>query len=414
MLATVMMTIDVEDVNDLAAIERGVTAAQREFASRAMHEIVRLVETTAENEDPGRLRRKGTETRTLWMTCGWARFDRQRYVDTLEGRSYVLFDERVGLARYQRVTEGARAMLSDLSAVAPSYDKTRLEVEILWGDSPATTAIWAYTQAEGRALGARQEALRRAIFEDGDLPGTEIPPKDFVGVQADETRLCRWQRKGERFQAHVGMAYDGKDSSRSGKRRRLTHKVAVASVQGAAAFGKDLFAAAQKEHNIVEARSVLYSSDGEEALETIRQVHFHRAEHQLDHHHVVSKAYEAYGWDQKESARAALGYVFGEKRGTFEATVRADMRRFPQRRAKLGEYLGYILPRWNWIFAAQRLQRAHPEGGVPGHISGTGGEERLVDLLVGHRMKHRGMGWTDDGAANMMRVRLRILGLQTF
>jgi len=411
----VMMMVEIEDVNDLASIERGVTKAQRELPSTAMHEIVRVVETTAENEDPGRLRRKGTETRTLWMTCGWARFDRQRYVDTLEGRSYVLFDTRVGLAPYQRVTAGARAMFADLAAISPSYDASRVEVSLLWGDAPATTAIWAHTQAEGEELGAREKALRKAVFVDGDLPGTEMPAKDFVGILTDATALHRWRRKGEHMQAHVGMAYDGKrDVGKTRPRRQLTHRVAVASVEGATVFGQNLFAAAQEAHNVVEARALLYSSDGDEALEAIRQVHFFRAEHQLDHRHVVSRAYEAYGWEQKDAARAVLGLVFGERRGMFEERVRKDMRQLPHRRAKLGEYLDYILQRWDWIFAARRLRRSRPEGSVPEHISGTGAEERMVDVLVNHRMKHRGMGWTDDGAANMMHVRLRILGLQTF
>ena len=62
---------------------------------------------------------------------------------------------------------------------------------------------------------------------------------------------------------------------------------------------------------------------------------------------------------------------------------------------------------------------------VPEHLNGTGGIERSVGTVVGHRpqaraaggadptgMKWRGMGWTKTRAANMLRLRLKTLGLQ--
>jgi hypothetical protein len=42
-------------------------------------------------------------------------------------------------------------------------------------------------------------------------------------------------------------------------------------------------------------------------------------------------------------------------------------------------------------------------------MNGTGAMERNIGAVVGHRMKHRGMGWTRKGAANTMRVRLEMV-----
>jgi hypothetical protein len=414
MLVEVSMMVDVEDVNDLVSIERGVTAAHREFPSAAMQAIVSLVQTTAENADPGRLRRKSDEVRTLWMTCGWARFQRRRYEDALEEKSYVLFDQRVGLKPYLRVTDAARKMLSALTAISPSFNTARQETEILLGDAPSTASLWSYTQSEGETIGAAIEERRKAVFEGGELPGADIPPKDFVGVETDSTMIDKWHAKGQHHEVYVGVAYDGKAVSRSGKRRRLTNRVAVTSLEGSATFGQDLFVAAQTKHNISEALTVHYASDGAEALETVRQVHFYRAEHQLDHCHVSSKAWDAYGWDHRDAADAVLKLIFGEKRIEFEEQITKDMKRFEGRRTKLAEYRDYILPRWSWIFATRRLAKAHPEVRLPPHIAGSGADERMVGELVGRRMKHRGMGWTTSGAANIMRVRGRQLGLQAF
>jgi hypothetical protein len=42
-------------------------------------------------------------------------------------------------------------------------------------------------------------------------------------------------------------------------------------------------------------------------------------------------------------------------------------------------------------------------------MNGTGAMERNIGTVAGHRMKHRGMGWTRKGAANIMRVRLEMV-----
>ena len=110
MQVPLMITVDVEDVNDLESIERGITDACRRLPSRAMQKFVKVVEELAESQDPGRLRRKSTEKRMLWMTCGCAEFERRRYTDMLEEKSYVLFDLRTGLCSRQRMTDAAALM----------------------------------------------------------------------------------------------------------------------------------------------------------------------------------------------------------------------------------------------------------------------------------------------------------------
>jgi hypothetical protein len=46
-------------------------------------------------------------------------------------------------------------------------------------------------------------------------------------------------------------------------------------------------------------------------------------------------------------------------------------------------------------------------------MNGAGAMERNIGAVVGHRMKHRGMGWTRKGAANIMRVRLEMVAPRT-
>jgi len=413
MLVRMMMEIEIEDVNDFASIERGVTAAHRKFPSRAMQTIVERVEAIAESRDPGRLRKKSREKRVMWLTCGCAEFVRRRYTDELEDKSYLLFDLRVGLEQGVKMSRAARAMFANLASIAPSYDKARVEVELLWGESPSTTAIWTHTQREGEALAQKARAERKAVFQDGELPGADIPPKDFVGIETDSTYVDKWRAKNEHHEIYVGIAYDGKEyTGKKKERAHLTNKVAAASLDGSTIFGAEMYIAAQKKHNVSEARTVHYATDGDDALETIRQMHFYRARHHLDHRHVHSRAIDAYGHEYEASAYRLLAHIFSEKKGRFIAAIERDIRRLESRRTKLREYRDYILKRWDWIFAARKLRKENPHIKIPKKINGTGADERMVGVLVGHRMKHRGMGWTKTGAANIMHVRLRTLGLQ--
>ena len=63
------------------------------------------------------------------------------------------------------------------------------------------------------------------------------------------------------------------------------------------------------------------------------------------------------------------------------------------------------------LFTYRELKRRNPE--LPPHMNGTGAMERNIGTVVGHRMKHRGMGWTRKGAANIMRVRLEMVAPRT-
>lgn len=412
MRTRVMIPVVIEDVNDLESIERGMVEARRRLPSCVMQEVVDQVERIAMSQDPGRLRKKDVESRRVWTLCGCAEFVRTRYEDDLEEKSYRLFDLRTGLAPRLQMTPAAQRMFSNLAAISPSYEKARQETELLWGDAPSTATIWSYTQREGAALRKRAEAKRKALLEDGELPETRAPAKDFVGIETDVIMVDEWRTRNKHHAVHVGIAYDGKRYRGKKRRPELTNKVATASLDGSKSFGIDMFLTAHEAHNFMDAQVVHYASDGEEALETIRLDHFPMAGHQLDHHHVTSRAYDAYGWDNKEAAGQILGHIFSEKRHEFELAIREDIRRFRKRSAKLAEYRDYILQRWEWIFAARRLAREKPHLEIPKHISGSGAEERMVGVLVSHRMKHRGMGWTKDGAANIVLIRIRALGFQ--
>ncbi|MHC4505851.1 MAG: UPF0236 family transposase-like protein [Planctomycetota bacterium] len=408
----VPVKIVIEGDVTVKSIDHAVRRAWQEFPSLAWQRAVSAVEGIAVRQNNGALRVKGYEERQLWTSAGHVQFRRRRffYADGREKGTFRVFDMRVGLEKYERFLPEAKDTCAKLASIAPSYHKSSEIAELLLGDAPSDWAIWHRTQEQGKRLRQEDAKERRRVFQDGELPGGDIPPKPFVAVEADSTMVHAWKRKAEHHEVYLGIAYDGKE--KVGKNRwRVTNKVTASGVYGSKTFGEDLFVAAQKHHNVVDAETVLFLSDGDPALEAIRRNHFPGAPHQIDLRHVTEKVRSAYGWDRIEDAKKVLGHIFAGDRDSFERQSIFDRLRYPGRRSKIDEARAYVANHWDELFTYRELKRTNPE--LPPHMNGTGAMERNIGTVVGHRMKHRGMGWTRKGAANIMRVRLDMVAPRT-
>jgi hypothetical protein len=203
MQVQVMIPVVVEDVNDLGSIERAIVAASRRLPSYVMQRMVDEVERIAISQDPGRLRKKNVEGRRLWTACGCAEFVRARFEDELEKKSYLLFDMRVNLGPRVQMTPAAQRLFGELAAISPSYDKTRRETELLWGDAPSTTTIWNCTQREGETIRMRADSGDRRAAEgfrrnrDRCDPGRPVEDEE----QASQ-HLCRHGLRRKELQGH--------------------------------------------------------------------------------------------------------------------------------------------------------------------------------------------------------------------
>jgi hypothetical protein len=399
---TTVLEIPPEAMN-VNALEHIIAKATSQFTTDAWNAVARGVEEEAEAQYGGRLKRKGREARWLWTRNGPAHLQRQRYLDPAESKSFLLFDQRVCLEAGQRVTPAAQQICAELAAIGPSFQAVCLVLERVFGESPAAGTLWNWTQAVGRRLEQKAQAARTAFFRDGELPGAELRPKPFVAVEADSTFVHAWRQKGRDHEVYLGVAYDGKAGE---KRRRLTGKVAVTSCEGSNVFGQDLFVAVQARHNVCEAATVLFTSDGAASLESIRDQLFPMATHQLERAHLVRRTREAYTWAHAEAGAKALSLLLAEKKVRFAQKLERDRRRYPEQAGALNELAGYVLPRWDWLFVTRHLRR---QGcALPPHVEGSGAIERNVGVYIGQRLKHRGMGWTKRGASHILRLRLQV------
>lgn len=379
--------------------------AVREFVRTAWQMYVWAVEVHAIGQHPrGNLRVKGKERRTLLTTLGPVSFERRRFTCPDDESSFLLFDKRVGLRSNQRSTEAADRMMAEAAAESP-YASAARSLERCWGRKVSAMRVWSAVQRIGHGLEAQARELRESVFRDGELPGWEQSAQDYVGLEADSIMLAAWRERERRHEVYVGISYTAKAEHRG--RYRLVNKGICYSLEGCAQFGQDFYAMVQQRHNIFDVRYGTYLSDGAEALRNIQREHFPRHVRGMDWRHVRAKVEEVYRPLPGELHKALLKELYAERPEAAFRQIRMDMRRFRHRAERLGDLLTYLQNAGDDLYAIRRLRRAGRP--LPPRLQGSGGIERNEDVLVGQRMKRRGMSWTKSGASHLLAVRLHLL-----
>lgn len=221
-----------------------------------------------------------------------------------------------------------------------------------------------------------------------------MPAPELVVAEGDGTYLVAQREQTDRFEVKTGVLYTGKERAggRKHRRWRLLDKACFATTQDADAFGRGLAACGFWWVGLHKARHILVAHDGlDQYGETFRS-YFPGAVHQIDHFHVGQRLWEISGADPARYERLRrrafadpLGLVRSLRRGVWAVP--------PEKALEVAGYLEGVAPH---LYGVDRLPRRLRRGRM--RVVGTGVVEKHQDLLVGRRMKGRGMRWTRRGA----------------
>lgn len=242
---TLEVSIPLEGL-DAKQIEEVVAWETREFQKRLMISLFRELEGVVLEEKGWRLLKKGKAKRHLCTRFGWIRYDRQKVRDEGgEGKRYGFpLDEALGLRAHQEETEWVRKRGVELACDHPYRQAAELLGEEI-GEEVSHRALHRWVQEEGGRPVAEEEEVRRRVFEGGDTLEQEGgQEREIVVVEADGTMLASQEKRGEHFEAKLGLMYSGKElESKEGKRKRyrLKEKVIYGGVEEAGAFGEKLY-----------------------------------------------------------------------------------------------------------------------------------------------------------------------------
>lgn len=394
----VKLRVEVEDDVDAVRLEAEVAAEGRRAARELLREAFRAVDEQAVAASGGA--RQRSEERWLATTVGRIRI--WRYRVKTSGGSYCPLDRALGLDA-KEASPALREMVCDLALRLP-YRQAAEVTSRLTGEPTSHLSCWRILVAEGARVRAEDGELVSSVFELGEAPPEDVPSPELVVVEADGTFLKAQREVGDRFEVRTAVFYTGKAPAGGRRHRRwkLLDKGCYATTADADAFGKGLAATGFHQVGLHKAGWVLACHDGlDEFGETFRG-YFPGAIHQVDHFHVAERAWWVSGGDRRLHDRLCRR-AFSDPTGLARTLRRGSWKTVPPAGAiELAGYLEGVAPHLHGI---PRLPRHLRRGRM--HIVGTGVVEKHQDLVVGRRMKGRGMRWTRRGADAQLALQAR-------
>jgi hypothetical protein len=399
--------VDESVANDLLSVLRGgddweavvfeaACAGARELAERV---LTLIDDALSEQRDPG-WQVDGYRTRVVVTRMGPVRVRRRLYRVASGKRRRFLLDETMGWTRGRVLSPSLQAIVLKLVAAMP-YRKAGDLLDQLVSQSVGRMTLHRLVQQLGEQVDREQEALRAAVYEQGQQPASGTEQAEHLFVEADGLNIAlqrEGKRRGElkRMVASSGRVALGTD--KHGRRRRaLTGKVSYGGIEPGGMFWERSWLRIAAHYDLAHTKQVVVGGDGAEwirkGLDGVTGGLF-----QLDRFHLARELRRVLGPTGMVAFQAAragddveLKRLLGEAWQTAGNQVRCQ-----QELQHLEHYLsanhdGLI----DWY---RRVEAGIDE---PVHL---GAIETNMDKPYAQRFKKRGMSWTIQGAQHLAKV----------
>ena len=392
----VELQVEVDEQPDPLALEQAVAAEGRRAARELFTQAVEVIDEQATKISGGARQRR--EAR--WVATTFGRVRLSRYRVRRDTKSFHPADLALGLSQSEP-SAGLRETICDLALRLPYRQAAEVSSRIT-GDELSHLSAWRVLQQEGARVRSEDGRLVESVFELGESP-PDRPGPELVVVEADGTFIRAQGEATDRIEVKTGVFYTGKEPAggRKHRRWRLVDKGCYATTAAADDFGKGLAAQGFSDVGLHHARHVLCLHDGlDEFGQTFRDW-FPHAIHQVDHFHIAERLWWVAGGDPRRHLRLKQA-LFKDPHGFVAKVRRGDLGIDDDKALELARYLEGAAPH---LFGCNRLPRDLRRGRM--HIVGTGVVEKHQDIMVGRRMKRRGMRWTRRGADNLLALQAR-------
>ncbi len=291
-------------------------------------------------------------------------------------------------------TEGGRRRCVRVAVERPYGWSAELLREEL-GMGLSRMRLWKIVQEEGRQRQRQLEEERAKIYEQArigrDGRASEVMPTmelDGTMIASREARE-RDQYGRKRMEVKVGVLFWGTQGLGKRKRKKTVQRSVYARISDVETFGEEWYAHCRKA-GLGHEQRVHCIADGGGWIGTVREGHFPGSRYTLDLYHLKKRAREVLLEHQSKRfvalvrtglVRTAIDYL--------GSLWPSDSRH----REALSEFRQYV---------EQNREGLHYEAGA---IWGSGVIEKMVDVVVGKRMKRQGMSWSKQGANNLLALR---------
>ena len=302
--------------------------------------------------------------------------------------------------------------------LSPLVEKQALEAATGENYRPAAAELWRWLRVKVSAWliwrcvqfhGAKlSEQLDRQWWPDRAQPR----PAQVVVTEIDSTYLKRQQRDRPaekpttHFPIHLGLHYSGrvrryhKHGSLSVK---LQNKRWILSTRGLPIFGRRL--AWQRMRHFAKAVPQVILSDGDQALEWVREREFPQTPWLLDRWHIAQNVRTLVCEDQHEHRRIMAAVWKADSEAVLEALRSSPYHE--TRRLEFSALFGYILGNRDgidaWHSIPPHLRRSIGRRLAPVR-AGSGGVEKNIEVRINRRFKRQGRSWSRNGAEHLAQL----------
>jgi len=338
---------------------------------------------------------KGYVRRKVQTSVGplWVRVKRLKRKN-MRGSEYALFR----VCGVSRVSERAQRNCVQ-AAIGQSYGASQETLKQLSGMEMSRMGIWKVVQECGRKERDRVEEQRRKVFERGEIPLSQKPKKKAVVVQIDGTLVATREttnieefRGKRRMEVKLGVAFSGTKAV-SKTRRATVDRTLFGEVAAAEEFGERWYGECLRQGIDPETR-VQVIGDGASWIRNLQRTIFPGSRYTLDAYHLQKAAREVLTQRQYDNFRSLVFRNQAPEALRYVRTLQGSDR---QHREELENFSAYLERNLDGI-------NYHMKGPI-----GSGVVEKIADIVVGRRMKHRGMSWSRQGANNLLALRVHAL-----
>lgn len=257
--------------------------------------------------------------------------------------------------------------------------------------------LWKIIQQQGQQAQQQLEVERAKIYEQAQAGKGGRPSKVIATMELDGTMIAsreaaerdRYGRK--RMEVKVGVLFRGTQRLGRRRRRKTLQRSVYARINDVEAFGEQWYTHCRRA-GLGNEEGVHCIGDGGGWISTVRQGHFPGSDYTLDLYHLKKRAREVLLEHQSERFLALV------RTGLVSTAIDylEDLRPSDSHhREALSDFRQYV---------EQNRDGLRYE---PGAIWGSGVVEKMVDVVVGKRMKRQGMSWSKQGANNLLALRCR-------
>lgn len=411
----VKINVELDDIT-FDTLEQMVFDITQAIGRKAIEKTLGDIDSVLRNTRPkGTLENAGKREKYFLTRLGDIRYERTRYIDKATGKSRYLLEEKLKIAKNQRISL-VRAKIEMFIASLTTYRSTEKDVELLTGYRRSHESIRQSVIKEAERIIAHENASIekvRRLEDDKELNVIH----DIVYLESDSTfirmqrrrkrRSCRItsRRRRKSIEVKLGIGYTDKvrryDKSRAGA-LKLKDKFTYASIGSGRTFMENFSLIAEKKLGLSWAKTVIFGGDGGSYITSGIRDYFVNAIYKLCDFHLKRNIKRCLPF--RPDTQDRINHLLRKDKIDKALSILerlADRTSDRKDKWSIRELHTYIDQNRDGINPLKRIE----DKALRDRIKGAGAIESNVDKLVANRFKKRGMSWSEKGALSLLKVK---------